>query len=482
MKYIKKILLLALILIAVGISNVYAAKGSVTKDGVRVRKGPSTETEIVTILNKSAQVEILGETDGWYKIKYELYGTYEGYMSKEFVKKQGEETIPTTATPEPTQAPTAAPTEAPTEQPTKEPEVIETPTVAPTQAPQVELPQESLLGKKTTSTDVKLYVLPTVTSSIKNTIAKNTTINVLEIAGNYVYINYNNENGWIKSNTLKQDESSNEDTNTKIEEPVTNTYTEKKGYVNVEQAIVRKKATTSSEMVTSLKINAEVTIIGEEGDFYKIKINNKEAYMAKRLISDTKTTTNRGGTSRQEATVATPKPTPTPVSTQKPISTPVVEEKEEIVETPKPVVETPKVEKTPKPQTTVATSSIGEQMAQMAKSYVGYKYVYGGASPEAGFDCSGLVYYLCGQLGYKVNRTADYQVNNGVAVEKSNLQPGDLVFFTNYRTNKGIGHVGIYIGNNQFVHASTATTGVIISSLNSTGYVNRYVTARRIGV
>lgn len=473
MKYIKKILLLALILIAVGISNVYAAKGSVTTDGVRVRKGPSTDSEIVTILNKSAQVEILEETNGWYKIKYELYGTYEGYMSKDFVKKHGEETVPTTATPEPTQAPTAAPTATPTEQPTEEPEIIETPTISPTQAPQVELPQESLLGKKTTSTDVKLYVLPTVTSSVKNTIAKNTTINVLEVAGNYVYINYNNEKGWIKSNTLKPDESSNKDTNTKIEEPVTNTYTEKKGYVNVEQAIVRKKATTSSEMVTSLKINAEVTIIGEEGDFYKIKINNTEAYMAKRLISDTKTTTNRGGTSRQETTVATPTPVPTPV----------VEEKEEIVETPKPVVETPKVEKTPKPQTTVATSSIGEQMAQMAKSYVGYKYVYGGASPEAGFDCSGLVYYICGQLGYKVNRTADYQVNNGVAVEKSNLQPGDLVFFTSYNsTSRAIGHVGIYIGNNQFVHASTPSTGVIISSLNNAGYVQRYVTARRIGV
>ena len=85
-------------------------------------------------------------------------------------------------------------------------------------------------------------------------------------------------------------------------------------------------------------------------------------------------------------------------------------------------------------------------------------------------------------MGYPVNRTADAQVNNGVSVEKANLQPGDLVFFSNYKTYTGIGHVGIYIGNNQFVHASTATTGVITSSLNEATYVKRYVTARRIGI
>ena len=175
--------------------------------------------------------------------------------------------------------------------------------------------------------------------------------------------------------------------------------------------------------------------------------------MAKHLIAITKqpTTTSRSSTSRETTTVPN-------------------------------TTETPKTEPTSQVQQTVAKSSVGDKMVQMAKSYVGYKYVYGGSNPSTGFDCSGLVYYICGKLGYSVNRTADNQIYNGVAVDKANLQPGDLVFFTNYKTNKGIGHVGIYIGNNQFVHASTPTTGVIVSSLGEASYVNRYVGARRIGI
>ena len=70
MKYAKKIMLFAIILIALGISKVYAAKGTVTTDGVRVRKEPNTSSGIVTILNKSASLEIIEELDGWYKIQY----------------------------------------------------------------------------------------------------------------------------------------------------------------------------------------------------------------------------------------------------------------------------------------------------------------------------------------------------------------------------------------------------------------------------
>lgn len=458
MKHIRRTILLAVLLFAVGVSNVYATKGTVTTDGVRVRKEPNTQSEIVTVLNKSAQVDILEETDGWYRIKYELYGTYEGYMKKDFIKKEGEVTAPTTT---PTVAPTQTPevVETSTPEVTKNPEIVETPSVG--------LSNDNLLGKKTITNEAQIYILPTVTASVKDKIGKNANVEVLEVAGNFVYIKCNNQTGWIKSNLVNLTEQvKDEDKNNEIEDKE-NTYIKKKGYVNVEQAIVREKATTSSSMVTSFKLNDEVTIIGEEGEFYKIKIDNSECYIAKRLISDTKQTTNRSGISRQETVVAT--------------STPAIEETPKVVATPK-TESTPKIQKTETPQTTPSTSSVGEQIAQMAQSYVGYRYVYGGANPSTGFDCSGLVYYICGQLGYKVNRTADYQVNNGVEVQKNDLQLGDLVFFTNYRTNKGIGHVGIYIGNNQFVHASTSSTGVIISSLSETMYVKRYVTARRIGV
>ena len=79
--------------------------------------------------------------------------------------------------------------------------------------------------------------------------------------------------------------------------------------------------------------------------------------------------------------------------------------------------------------TPAAASSKGQELANIALQYVGYSYVYGGASPRVGFDCSGLVQYACAQLGYSVNRTASAQLQNGVTVSWDELAPGDLVFF-----------------------------------------------------
>ena len=117
-------------------------------------------------------------------------------------------------------------------------------------------------------------------------------------------------------------------------------------------------------------------------------------------------------------------------------------------------------------------------IANFAMEFVGYPYVYGAESPSQGFDCSGLVYYCFGQYGISLKRTADDQMNyNGTAVSKANLQVGDLVFF-------GYGgyadHVGIYIGNNNFVHAANPSSGVRVSSMDETYYLNKYLGARRI--
>ena len=117
------------------------------------------------------------------------------------------------------------------------------------------------------------------------------------------------------------------------------------------------------------------------------------------------------------------------------------------------------------------------EVANFAMTFVGYSYVYGGASPSSGFDCSGLVYYCYGQFGYKLNRVADDQMDNGTAVSYDSLQVGDLVFFG---SGSYANHVGIYIGNGNFVHAANPSSGVRVSSLNETYYATRYIGARRI--
>ncbi len=125
-----------------------------------------------------------------------------------------------------------------------------------------------------------------------------------------------------------------------------------------------------------------------------------------------------------------------------------------------------------------SASYVGETIANNAQSFIGYPYVYGDEGPYS-FDCSGLVYYLYIQQGYSVPRTADVQAECGMYVDKSNLLPGDLVFFSN-RSNRSINHVGIYVGNGEFVHASTSIRGVVKDSLYSDYYVRNFVTARRL--
>ena len=117
------------------------------------------------------------------------------------------------------------------------------------------------------------------------------------------------------------------------------------------------------------------------------------------------------------------------------------------------------------------------RIVDFALQYVGYPYVYGTAGPDT-FDCSGFTYYVYAHFGYSLNRSSRDQVNNGVAVSKDQLQPGDLVFFStngSYPT-----HVGLYIGDGNIVHASTPQDGVKISSLDTSYYVENYFAARRI--
>lgn len=123
------------------------------------------------------------------------------------------------------------------------------------------------------------------------------------------------------------------------------------------------------------------------------------------------------------------------------------------------------------------SSSKANAIIATAKSYLGVPYLWGGTTP-AGFDCSGFVQYVFRKHGISLNRTCETQYKNGTYISKSNLRPGDLVFFQNtYKA--GISHVGIYIGNNQFIQCSSSR-GVVISNLGSSYYVQHYYGARRV--
>ncbi len=133
----------------------------------------------------------------------------------------------------------------------------------------------------------------------------------------------------------------------------------------------------------------------------------------------------------------------------------------------------------------ISYSNSGSQISSWAQQYIGTPYSYGGTNLTGGVDCSGFVYSVFKQNPYfntTLNRTAAGQYSNGTHVAKSELQPGDLVFFdTSGANNNDITHSGIYIGNGDFIHASSGSArSVTISNLNDGYYLPRYVGGTRV--
>lgn len=120
----------------------------------------------------------------------------------------------------------------------------------------------------------------------------------------------------------------------------------------------------------------------------------------------------------------------------------------------------------------------GQQAANIASGFAGSPYVWGASNPSVGFDCSGLVVYTYKQLGVNLPHSSQAQFNNGYAVGINNLQPGDLVFFSN---QSGVDHVGIVTSSDgTFIHASTPKSGVKYDNVYSNYYQKVFAGARRI--
>lgn len=130
------------------------------------------------------------------------------------------------------------------------------------------------------------------------------------------------------------------------------------------------------------------------------------------------------------------------------------------------------------PGTPSATNDWGDRLVSRAMNYLGTPYRYGGTSPKTGFDCSGFVYYLYGAVfGQTIGRMPHEMVRQGTTVARGDLQKGDLVLF-GYRGTYT--HIGIYAGNDHFVHATHRGSPVMVTHLDSDYYRQRYLTAVRL--
>ena len=494
MKILKKLTIIVLMIfffIILG-TKVEATTGTINSETVRLRKEPNTKSTILDQLDKGDNVEILEQEDGWYKVKVKTeQGKVTGYISESLLDVKNtsneEKTTETSTQPEikdeKVEEPEQQPVEKPVEQQPEE-QPIET---APVIINDIEENREYTLQQ-----EVTIKAVPLINSIEKSKISGN--IKVIEIINSWCRIETDTEDGWIRTNILKnivlgseteiqvpeqqpeqdvepepkpevtpEPEESVEDTNKKEETENTNTVTplSKIGYVSAEGLRVRKGPSTDTEELDSLSKNDEVKITGQSGNWYQIDLKGKVGYVSSKYISDTKLpeTTSRDGSSLDNIpTVTEPKQEETPVVEEKPV-------------TPE------KVEPKPEPETTTGTTGVA--VVEYAKQYLGYKYVSGGASPSKGFDCSGFTQYVYKHFGITLNRSSKDQIKNGVAVDRNNLQVGDLVLFNN-DANTAIGHVGIYVGGDNFIHASNPSDGVKITSLSTGYYKTRYVGARRV--
>jgi len=132
-------------------------------------------------------------------------------------------------------------------------------------------------------------------------------------------------------------------------------------------------------------------------------------------------------------------------------------------------------------QADALSSSTATSLVNYADNYLGTPYKFGAStSTTRYFDCSSFTKHVFKKFGYNLPRTAREQAKVGKYVAKSNLKKGDLVFFKVPSRGSGIGHVGIYVGNGKMIHTYGAG-GVKFSSINTTYWKQKYVTARRLG-
>ena len=132
----------------------------------------------------------------------------------------------------------------------------------------------------------------------------------------------------------------------------------------------------------------------------------------------------------------------------------------------------------PTAQATSSFSIFGKEVVHSARQHLGLPYVWGGEDPNRGFDCSGLIKFTFQEFDVNLPHRADLQFKYGEQVSRDNLAPGDVVFFAT--GGYPIGHVGIYVGEGQFIHAPRRGKPVQVDSIDSGYYQRRFVGARRI--
>ena len=475
MKALKRILIILMVTLVCLVTKVFATTATVSSTALRVREKANTDSKIITNLYEADKVEILEDNGEWCKIKY---NNYEGYVKREFLNISKNNTSNNDKT--------NISDENKVNSNIKNND--EDNKVSVYDSKEDNDNSEVLLNEST-----YLKKLPSFISSNISELNIGTKLNIKSELNNWIQVTDGTVTGWIlknktnkplantqittsdiesqnneivnnlvSDNTILNNISNNSIENTMIENSVNNTNLEnnntiennvttsvsenKRGKINVETGRVRKSASSSAEVIDFLDYGDIVEIESEEGDWYKITSKTISGYVSKKIVNEISNNVS---------------------------SRSLIEERKLANESNIEI----NLENDSNKQN---TSNLGVSVVEYAKNYLGYSYVVGGKTPSSGFDCSGFTKYIFSNFGINLASVASEQIQSGTEVSRENLIEGDLILFYNEAKTK-IGHVGIYIGNGEFIHSANPQRGVVIDNLNTNSYYNdRYVTARRI--
>lgn len=241
------------------------------------------------------------------------------------------------------------------------------------------------------------------------------------------------------------------------------------GYTTVEKVNFRTEANTDSEIIKELELGSTVKVLEVNESWLKVKKGEDEGYIRSLYVSDEAPVieeeepvvvnetqvSNTQNNSNQSSSSSNNSSSSSNGQTQKP-----VQNNDNSYNPP-----------------ASSTSSV-QAVLNLAYSKIGCPYVWGAEGPNS-FDCSGFTSYVFrNAVGVSLPRTSSAQSGYGKTVSKSNLQAGDLVFFNT--SGKGVSHVGIYVGGGKMVHAPSSGKTVSVTSINSSYYSSRFVTAKRV--
>ena len=281
-------------------------------------------------------------------------------------------------------------------------------------------------------------------------------------------------------------------------------------YTNSEKVNIRKEANTESEVVTELEIGSTIKVLEDNGSWIKVKNGEKEGYIRSLYVADEapvigmeegtivestessqtvnnnvtvndSSSSNNSESSSDSETVnnsSNSNANNSGSSSNSQTSNNNVNSSNESVQVEKPSKK-PSQDSTESYNPPSSNTSVTQAVINLAYSKMGSPYVWGAEGPNS-FDCSGFTSYVYrNAAGISIPRTSGAQSGYGQTVSKSNLQAGDLVFFSTNGTGN-VSHVGIYVGGGNMIHCPKPGDSVKITNINSSYYTSAFVTAKRV--